>query len=66
MVINIPMNKTFFIHDLVNKFFIVIIYFNQTDINTFDAFYIHTVLIDKNKFIQIGKNRKNRKVRIYS
>ena len=34
-VITIAINKTFCVHDLVTKFFIAIMFFNQKNINTF-------------------------------
>ena len=60
MVINIAINKTFFIHNSVKNYSCYDV-FNQKDINTFDVLTFIQVSMNKNKFIQT----KNGQVRIY-
>ena len=59
-VINIAINKTFFIHNSVKNYSCYNV-FNQKDINTFDVLTFILVSMNKNKFIQT----KNGQVRIY-
>ena len=60
MVINIAINKTFFIHNSVKNYSCYDV-FNQKDINTFDVLTFIQVSMNKNTFIQT----KNGQVRIY-